>query len=263
MITQAQGAGVGATLKRAREARGISLKELAERTKISARAFEAIERDNVKPLPGGIFARSFVRTYAAEVGLDVEATVDAFFAQFVEAEPEPGPEPEQADAWDSLAVRAELLRVGAVVLPLAVLVVWLVWGWSRTDAPQPIAATPIPAVRTDVPQPTPTRPASDVVRAGGPLDRDDLSLRITARAACWVSATADGREAYRHLMAAGDEVTLDASRELQVHFGDAGAVSLELNGARVPSVGNDGQVVTLRIDHDNAHEYAVARPLMH
>ncbi len=260
MTTGPQGTGVGASLREAREARGIGLRELADRTKIATRALEAIERDDVTRLPPAIFARGFVRAYAEEVGLDVRTTVDAFFAQFVEEEPEPAPE--QPDAWDRLPVRAELIRVAAFVVPVLALVGWLLWGWSRTDVPEPIAAAPIPAARTDVPRPTPTDPARDVVPAGGPLQAGGLSLQITARAACWVSATADGREAYRQLMAAGEEVTLQASRELHVNVGDAGAVSLLLNGARVRSLGGAGEVVTLRIDRDNAHEYAIARPLM-
>src|SRR5690606_10571034 len=77
-----QATGVGARLKRAREARGITLRELADRTKISTRCFEAIERDDLKRLPAGIFARAFVRTYAAEVGLDPDGAVTDFFAQF-------------------------------------------------------------------------------------------------------------------------------------------------------------------------------------
>ena len=65
----------GSRMKRAREARGMSLREIAARTKISASALEALERNDIARLPGGIFGRGFVRAYAGEVGIYPEQTV--------------------------------------------------------------------------------------------------------------------------------------------------------------------------------------------
>ena len=72
----------GARLRGARERRGVSLRDIAARTKFSIAALEAIERNDPSRLPGGIFARAFVRSYAAEVGLDPEATVREFVESF-------------------------------------------------------------------------------------------------------------------------------------------------------------------------------------
>ncbi|MFZ0963690.1 MAG: RodZ domain-containing protein [Terriglobia bacterium] len=60
----------GENLRREREMRGVSLEEIASATKISMRFFEAIEREDFSKLPGGIFSRSFVRSYARYLGLD-------------------------------------------------------------------------------------------------------------------------------------------------------------------------------------------------
>src|SRR3954466_6758385 len=57
-------------LRQARERRGISLRQIAAATKIAAAALEALERNDISKLPGGIFSRAFVRSYASEVGLD-------------------------------------------------------------------------------------------------------------------------------------------------------------------------------------------------
>src|SRR5262249_52218517 len=67
--------GFGARLRDARERRGVSLRQIANATKISIAALEALERDEISKLPGGIFSRAFVRSYAIEVGLDPEATI--------------------------------------------------------------------------------------------------------------------------------------------------------------------------------------------
>ena len=70
-------ADFGATLRAAREHRGLTLQQLSEATKISPSALTALEDNDVGQLPGGLFIRAFVRSYAAEVGLDPEQTVDA------------------------------------------------------------------------------------------------------------------------------------------------------------------------------------------
>src|SRR5690242_511002 len=73
---------LGSKLRQARERRGITLRHVANATKISITALEALERDDISRLPGGIFTRAFVRAYALQVGLDPEATVQEFIAQF-------------------------------------------------------------------------------------------------------------------------------------------------------------------------------------
>ena len=72
----------GERLREARERRGVSLRQIAEHTKLSVAALEALERNDPSLLPGGIFARAFVRSYAVEVGLDPEATVREFVQRF-------------------------------------------------------------------------------------------------------------------------------------------------------------------------------------
>jgi cytoskeleton protein RodZ len=65
-------AGFGEYLRREREMRGVSLEEISTATKISIRFLKAIENEQLSKLPGGIFTRSFVRTYARYLGLDEE-----------------------------------------------------------------------------------------------------------------------------------------------------------------------------------------------
>ena len=64
--------GFGEYLRREREMRGVSLEEISAATKISIRFLQAIEDEELPKLPGGIFTRSFVRTYARYLGLDEE-----------------------------------------------------------------------------------------------------------------------------------------------------------------------------------------------
>src|SRR5687767_14932404 len=71
-------ASFGEELRREREIRGISLKEIADATKISRRFLEAIERNDHKTLPAPVFTRGFVREYARYLGLNSEEMVNRY-----------------------------------------------------------------------------------------------------------------------------------------------------------------------------------------
>jgi cytoskeleton protein RodZ len=72
---------LGEELKRERELREISLREISEATKISIRILEAIEKNNFGALPGGIFNRNFLRAYAEFIGIDSENVVRKYNQQ--------------------------------------------------------------------------------------------------------------------------------------------------------------------------------------
>jgi cytoskeletal protein RodZ len=253
--------GVGGALKRVREGRRMSLRQIADTTKLSVPALEAIERNDVRKLPGGLFARSFVRAYASELGLDVERTVREFFAQFPELNDAPPPatvdEPEPS-VLERLP--ANTLPAVAIGVPVVALVAWVLLGWHRAPEgpPPPLMAERIPVTRPDTLRPQPLRPLSDVVPALGTIPGDDapavapegfaLTLHVTARRPCWVAVTADGRQVVSRLLGAGEEEAVRAASELRIKIGDASAVSLRLNGSPVRALGGRGEVVTVLID---------------
>ena len=68
----------GANLKRERELRGVSLEEISKATKISLRLLEALEADRFDLLPGGIFRKSFIKSYAKYIGLNDEKLVQEY-----------------------------------------------------------------------------------------------------------------------------------------------------------------------------------------
>ncbi|HNC42861.1 MAG TPA: helix-turn-helix domain-containing protein, partial [Acidobacteriota bacterium] len=74
-------ASLGYELKQAREAKGVTLTQLAENTRIGIRFLQAIESDDFKSLPGGLFNRSFIKAYARAVGIDEDEAVIAYQKQ--------------------------------------------------------------------------------------------------------------------------------------------------------------------------------------
>jgi cytoskeleton protein RodZ len=71
----------GETLKRERELRQISLREISEATKINLRYLDALERNDFRHLPGGVFNKGFVRAYAQFIGIDPEAMATAYLEE--------------------------------------------------------------------------------------------------------------------------------------------------------------------------------------
>jgi cytoskeletal protein RodZ len=71
-------ASFGEELKRERELRQVSLREVSEATKINLRYLEALETNNFEHLPGGVFNRGFVRAYSQFIGIDPDAMVNAY-----------------------------------------------------------------------------------------------------------------------------------------------------------------------------------------
>ena len=68
----------GPNLRRIRMQRGISVQDIAVATNVSAALWEGLERNDLARWPTGIYARSYVRSYAKAIGVDPEATVDEF-----------------------------------------------------------------------------------------------------------------------------------------------------------------------------------------
>lgn len=71
----------GETLRRERELRQITLREISEATKVNLRYLEALERNDFRHLPGGVFNKGFIRAYSQYIGVDPEAMVNAYLEE--------------------------------------------------------------------------------------------------------------------------------------------------------------------------------------
>jgi cytoskeletal protein RodZ len=88
---------------------------------------EALERNDTSRLPGGIFSRGFVRSYAVEIGVDPEQTVRDFMAQFPHDSVTAGSPHvivnELGPGTRRLDPRA-LMLLGTIVVAVAVILYW-------------------------------------------------------------------------------------------------------------------------------------------
>ena len=120
-------ATIGEQLRLAREARGIPLREISDQTRISVRYLEAIESNDYKRLPGGIFNRSFVKAYARYVGYDEKEAIEAYthyMRELGDSGDDISTTPLQSKVYtDAPATRSPVLTVVLTIIILTILTV--------------------------------------------------------------------------------------------------------------------------------------------
>lgn len=135
-------ATIGEQLRLARQERGIPLRDISEQTRISVHYLEAIESNDYKRLPGGIFNRSFVKAYARCVGYDEKQAIEGY-ARYLreqgEAADEVSTTPLQSKVYtDVPATRSPVLTVFLAILILVLLTLGalaaLYWVQQRSTA---------------------------------------------------------------------------------------------------------------------------------
>jgi cytoskeleton protein RodZ len=159
----ADAGSLGQQLRRAREARGVSLRDVSEQTRITMRHLEAIEADEYKHLPGGIFNKSFIKSYARHVRFDEQRALDLYARTLRERGEDSSDEvptsPQRSRVYMGDTSRSPLVTFalsGVILLALALIVYAGLHYYRRTEEQKQAAAqagpTPAPA---QAQQPTP------------------------------------------------------------------------------------------------------------
>jgi len=255
----------GEQLRRAREDLGVSLEEIAARTKIRVSILDAIERGDVARLPGRFYTKAFLRAYAAEVRLDPESIVREYVAL---SEPPP-PAPQQIEHRGDRntpppATMAELFGlVRPGLAPLAMFAVagvllLSVYKLSHTEAPGPAADVEPGAVAT-VGDTRPSQPPQATAAGEHPIvavtrQPDRLTVEIRPTGILWLEATADGQRVIRRLLQPREHVVVDAREEIRLLIGDAGAFDYSINGRPGRPLGGPGEVRTIEVNRANYGE---------
>jgi cytoskeleton protein RodZ len=206
--------GLGATLRKARDRRDVALSDVEAAIKIRARYLLAMENEEWDALPGGSYARGFIRTYATYLGLDGERLAGEF-------EPEPEPVAGNGPRARRRAPRPAL--TGAVVLALlaAAAAIGLATGGGGGG----------PAGSGGVESGSPPASGSGSSQAGSGEAPDTVSLRLATKAEVWVCvldrrgrALVDGE-----VLSAGVEEGPFHSGSFTVAFGN-GEVAMQVDG---------------------------------
>ena len=267
----------GAGLRQAREARKLSLEDVALSTKIGVRFLKALEEEQFDKLPGGVFARSFTRAYARELGLNEQDALTGYLrASGGAAIPEPDLQQIAATREREHRVRRSGTGAGFSQLPWGIVSLALIlaavslafWG-SRNRTPSAPAPTSLPRAAAPQPSPSPVpsvTPLSDTVAAvvptpspAGGLVQTSTSADVTASAAtfevkvkaredAWISITADGQQIMQDILTAQTEKAIEARSQVIIRTWNVGALDFSFAGKKLPVQGDYGEVRTLTFD---------------
>jgi cytoskeletal protein RodZ len=236
----------GERLKREREMREVSLKEVTTATRIGPRFLEALENEEWDKLPGGIFNRGFVRSIARFLGLDEENLLAEYdMARGEQSLPVPQP---YENKIPRPPIWLPVLAVLALLAVLGGLIAGGIYGWRRyaahRAAKKSSSSALLPAqtqsgTTSAIP---PAKPSSDSPTSSTAIP---LDLAVSTSAATRVRILADGTLSLDAELPAGETRHFSASRQFEVTAADSSAVLLELNGRAMPPVGTPGASGTI------------------
>lgn len=258
-------ASFGEELRREREIRGISLKEIADTTKISKRFLEAIERNDHKTLPAPVFTRGFVREYARYLGLNSEEMVNRYNfgavgddrieqSGHLERLTTPQAPPVPRKKVQPISIPPPYARVDRNVYILLIIIVALAgvsyWALkhrreSRATNDEHLTvetrAVAAPALTPVAPLQMATATATTQPRPGGP---EKLLLSLEVKRSSFVVLEVDGETVINDELPRGYHRTLEAKDRFRFRtIGNAAGITLTLNDKPVPSLGRERQVL--------------------
>jgi transcriptional regulator with XRE-family HTH domain len=250
---------LGAQLRRAREARNLTLREISDQTRITRRHLEAIEADDYRQLPGGIFNRSFVKAFARAVSFDEKRAMDLYARQLRERgenPDEPATTPHRSrvytdgDVGRSPALTFALSALLVGILCLGIYALWRAYekryGGASNDAN---AAAQKAAGQPAAPTPAPTAEVS----------LDELRVRLTAKdKSFWVTSRLDGKP-NSGMLVPGTPKDFRPAKALYLKVDSKAAQNLEVlindRAATLPAAASGSNEIEMNISKETARQY--------
>ena len=260
---------LGQRLRGAREGRKLTLRELSDQTRITRRHLEAIEADDYKQLPGGIFNRSFVKSYARAVGFDEDEALRLYQAAAGEVADETPTRQHSRIYTDDAPSRSPLVTAGISLIVLAVISLAAYAGlhyYRRTSDSDNSRTTGATNAQSAAAQPGQSaqqpRPADAPAATPAP---PGLSVRVRAKGEdVWLGTRIDDNESSDLTLRPDEVKEFSATDSLKLRYAKVKAAALEvtINGrpAVVPSEVAKGKTfVELNITKDG-YEQLLQQP---
>lgn len=243
---------LGEKLRQAREERGLSISEVAEQTRISALYLESIENNDYRILPGGIFNKGFVKSYARHVGINDQEALQDYAALIAEQGSDVNDDPK---TYRPEVLTDERSRSGLVptVIFSVIIVGLIVWGvlaflknnpFSQTETLANANANQANQNAQPIQTPTPTFSTDEIK-----FDFKALNNTIN------VSYSIDGKKMLPRNVTPNEVLSLNPQQSLIISYYKGftpDKVQLTLNGKQIaapapPAKGN----VTFEINKNN------------
>lgn len=227
----------GERLREARQSKGMSLAEVAERTRVPIRHLEGIENSDFSSLPSPTYAVGFAKAYARAVGVD-EALIGREVRGHgaVSAAPVAQYQPYQAADPKRLPPRG--LAIGmAVAALLLVVALGVIYGTGLFQGGETAPTTDVTDAR-----PAPAAPAAPVPTAAPSPASGQVVL--TANDIVWLRVYTPDKTLYQAEMKPGDryEVPIDAVKPM-INVGRPDKLTVTVNGSAVAPLGSGERAI--------------------
>jgi cytoskeleton protein RodZ len=246
--------GIGARLRGAREKRGLTILQAAEKLHVDARVLEALETGNIAALGAPVYARGHLRRYAELLGEPPPELREAYAA---------APAPDLTRIPHREPDRDSSLVLPALVVLCVFAAVGLLW-WLVTlpgVKPQPVTQPPAAGGPRPVAAAAPAGAHLAAATVGGATP-GEARLALKFSDASWVEVyDAGGRRLLQGLGFADSARTLSGSPPLRVVLGNAPGVEMQLNGRPVALDGLVHRDHSARFVVDAAGRVAPAPPM--
>jgi cytoskeleton protein RodZ len=250
----------GAYLKSLREESAKTLEEISESTKVAVANLEFLEKDRYDLLPPRVFVKGFIRSYAQELGLDLDMVVRRFDEFTREGELSDYVE-EEHPVFDHVTPSGSFIRnpwftIALTVAGLVSLVILIITGVSRLFFPDEVARVAQPSAITSQAGSGAglnSRIQSDQgsgksVFADAPRKQAGKKiLEIKALAKTWIRVETDTGAIEEVMMAPGDIQVFTANESFNLQTGNAGGMRLRYDGRELPVLGNINQTLSLTL----------------
>jgi cytoskeleton protein RodZ len=242
--------GIGAKLRQERVGKGLAIDDISRDTRIAPRFLEAIETDDYSSLPGLIFTRNFVRQYALILKLDPDPLLARLPKPDESTAPLPTPPLRPRSTYHRDRRRRLIITSGVWLLVAGGvgLAAYKYFEHFMRAAPQNAAnATKLAARNSSLASPA-LPPANSTAPSKAPLATPaPVQVSLTAHQVAWIQVSADGRITFIGTLQPNETKEVSATELVKVLTGNAGALTISLNGKTLASLGPLGQVREVRL----------------
>lgn len=227
----------GEQLRTARESQGITLEDVAARTRIPTRHLQSIEDGEWDKLPAPTYTLGFAKSYASVVGLDRVAIGDTLRAEMGAGALAARPEAQVFEPADPARVMPRWLVILSLLALVGVAAAFL-WNRNRELTPDPVVAEAEPST------PAATGPATAAAPAAAPAGNGPVV--ITANEAAWIQVSErGGRALFQGELAAGQSYEVPATATAPVlRTGRPQSIRISVGTADAPAVGAPDRTVS-------------------
>jgi transcriptional regulator with XRE-family HTH domain len=229
----------GEGLRRLRKAKGLSLEQVHQRTKIHIRILRALEEDAVAEIAPA-YVKGLLKIYCAFLGVQPKD----FIEEYTKGEPLKKESVDASEIEEHLHLAESRINISLIkkylkIKPLIFVICLLALGILAFKFGESISI-----YRTSHSKKSPAMtiiPKPDVSSSAPVISKPRLDIR--AKEKCWLEVRVDGKTIFRDVLKKGDFEYWEAEEEIEFSLGNAGAVDIEVNGKLLSPLGRRRQVI--------------------